>query len=35
MLKHTFLDKCSTIYKDSEINTGLNPVMELNYGIDV
>lgn len=35
MIKHTFLDKCCTIIKDSELNTGLNPVAELNYGNDV
>ena len=32
MIKHTFLDKCCTIVKDSDLNTGLNPVAELNYG---
>ena len=32
MVKHTFLDKCCTILKDSDLNTGLNPVAELNYG---
>lgn len=32
MIKHTFFDKCCTILKDSEYNTGLNPVAELNYG---
>jgi hypothetical protein len=32
MIKHTFFDKCCTIYKDSKSNTGLNPVAELNYG---
>ena len=32
MVKHTFFDKCCTIYKNSELNTGLNPVAELNYG---
>lgn len=32
MIKHTFLDKCNTIIKDSELNTGLNPVVELNAG---
>ena len=32
MVKHTFLDKCCTIIKDSDLNTGLNPVAELNYG---
>lgn len=32
MIKHTFLDKCCTILKNSEHNTGLSPVAELNYG---
>lgn len=32
MIKHTFLDKCCTITMDSELNTGLNPVAELNCG---
>lgn len=32
MIKHTFLDKCNTIIKDSKYNTGLNPVAELNAG---
>ena len=32
MIKHTFLDKCCTIVKGSKLNTGLNPVAELNYG---
>ena len=32
MIKHTFFDKCCTIYKNSDSNTGLNPVAELNYG---
>lgn len=34
MIKHTFLDKCCTILKNSQNNTGLNPVAELNYGIE-
>lgn len=33
MIKHTFLNKCNTIIKDSEYNTGLNPVIELNAGV--
>lgn len=33
MIKHTFFDKCNTIIEDSEFNTGLNPVAELNTGI--
>lgn len=28
----TFLSKCNTIIKDSSLNTGLNPILELNYG---
>lgn len=32
MIRHTFFDKCNTIIKDSEFNTGLNPVAELNAG---
>ena len=32
IVRHTFLDRCNTIVKDSSVNTGLNPVMELNYG---
>ena len=32
MIKHIFLDKCNTIIKDSDLNTGLNPVVELNTG---
>ena len=32
MIKHTFLNKCNTIIKDSNLNTGLNPVVELNAG---
>ena len=35
MVKHTFLEKCCTIFKDSESNTGLNPVAELNYGNNI
>ena len=35
MIKHTFLDKCCTILKGSDLNTGLNPVAELNYGKEV
>lgn len=35
MVKHTFLDKCCTIIRNSKLNTGLNPVAELNYGTDV
>lgn len=32
MVRHFFIDKCNTILKDSEANTGLNPIAELNYG---
>lgn len=32
MVRHFFLDKTATLIKDSRMNTGLNPVMELNYG---
>ena len=32
MITHTFVNKCNTIIKDSELNTGLNPVAELNVG---
>jgi hypothetical protein len=35
MIKHTFLKKCCTIIKDSNANTGLNAVAELNYGASV
>ena len=35
MIKHTFVNKCNTIIKDSELNTGLNPVAELNIGGEV
>jgi hypothetical protein len=32
MIKHTFFEKCNTIIENSDINTGLNPVAELNVG---
>jgi hypothetical protein len=32
MIKHTLLNKCCTIFENSEFNTGLNPVAELNAG---
>ena len=32
MVRHFFIDKCNTILKESEANTGLNPIAELNYG---
>ena len=30
---HTFLDKCCTILKGSHSNMGLNPVAEINMGL--
>ena len=35
MILHTLINKCNTIIKDSEINTGLNPVAELNIGSNI
>ena len=35
MIRHIFLDKTVTILKGSPVNTGLNPVAELNYGTNV
>lgn len=32
MIIRTFIDKCNTIFKDSDRNLGLNPIGELNYG---
>lgn len=32
MIRHFFLDKTATIVKGSLTNTGLNPVIDLNYG---
>lgn len=32
MIVHTFLDKCNTIIRNSNTNTGINPVGELSYG---
>lgn len=32
MIRHIFLDKTNTITKGSLWNTGLNPILELNYG---
>lgn len=32
MITHTFFNKCNTIIENSEYNTGLNPVAELNAG---
>ena len=34
MVYKTYIDKFNTIIKDSEINTGINPVSELVYGRD-
>lgn len=28
----TYLDKCNTIIRNSNLNTGISPIMELNYG---
>lgn len=35
MITRTYISKSATIIKDSEINTGLNPVAELCYGTSV
>lgn len=35
MIRHIFLDKTATIVKGLHVNTGLNPVAELNYGESV
>lgn len=32
MINKTYIDKATTIVKDSEYNFGLNPICELNYG---
>lgn len=32
MIRHFWLDKTNTIYRRSELNCGLNPVIKLNYG---
>ena len=32
MIRHIFLDKTNTITKGSLWNTGLNPILEINYG---
>lgn len=32
MIRHIFFDKCNTIIENSELNTGLNPVAEINAG---
>ena len=35
MIKHTFFNKCNTIIENSDLNTGLNPVAELNVGENI
>ena len=35
MVRHIFLDKTNTITKGSLWNTGLNPILELNYGKEI
>lgn len=35
MKRHFFLDKGNTIVKGSKVNTGLNPVLSINYGFKV
>ena len=35
MITRTYIEKIATIIKDSDINTGLNPVSELSYGASV
>ena len=35
MIRHFFLDKSTTIVKGSRVNTGLNPILALNYGKEV
>ena len=35
MVRHIFLDKTNTITKGSLWNTGLNPILELNYGNEI
>lgn len=35
MTRHIFLDKTNTITKGSLWNTGLNPILEINYGIEL
>lgn len=32
MIERTYLDKCNTIIKGSNVNTGISPVLSLNYG---
>lgn len=33
MIRHLFLDKTATIVRGSLTNTGLNPIIDLNYGV--
>lgn len=35
MIRHLFLDKTATIVRGSLTNTGLNPIIDLNYGVGV
>lgn len=35
MVRHFFLDKAATLLKGSRRNSGLNPILELNYGKNV
>lgn len=35
MVTKTYFSKINTIIKDSNVNTGINPVAELNYGKDI
>ena len=35
MIRHFFLDKTATISKGSFTNTGLNPIIDLNYGVGI
>lgn len=35
MITKTYFNKCNTIIKDSYVNSGINPVAELNYGKDL
>lgn len=32
MVTRTYIDKINTIVKDSNLNSGINPVAELHYG---
>lgn len=34
IVTHTFLDKTNTIIKNNKINVGMNPIMELCYGVN-